>query len=134
MNYKLIECAFYSYLMSSTCKNHLYGPETLALFLDVLQKEDLEQYSSLYQDYRSENNKEFNQNALEEDLHNCEYFESIMGDFSMNEKKKSYNPEDEVVPLYEIKGRNIPENIKVVEKGEDLFILKLILKELEFLV
>lgn len=36
MNFKLIECAFYSYLMSATTKNHVYGPETLALFLDVL--------------------------------------------------------------------------------------------------
>lgn len=36
MNYKLIECAFYSYLISATSKNHIYGPETLALFLDVL--------------------------------------------------------------------------------------------------
>lgn len=57
-----------------------------------------------------------------------------MGDFNMNSKKKSYNPDDEIVPLYEIKGRKFTENIKVVKTEEDLLILKLILTELESLL
>jgi len=52
----------------------------------------------------------------------------------MNAKKNSYNPEDEVVPLYKIKGIKLRQNIKVVKIGEDLFILKLILTEIESLV
>lgn len=108
MNYKLIECAFYCYLISATSKNHVYGPETLALFLDVLQKEDLKEYESYYQDWRSEQHQNINQNQLEEDVDNLEYFENKMGDFNMNSKKQSYNPDDEVVPLYEIKGRQFP--------------------------